>query len=98
MARKLFSEEEITALRESPCVECANSKAVRFTAEFKSIACAMISSGKSIRDILSEHGIDPQMLGDARISGLAQSIRRQAKREAVDPTLQERDSARRNSR
>ena len=98
MARKLFSDEEIAALRESPCVECANSKAVRFTAEFRSLARTMLAGGMSIRDILSEHGIDPQMLGDARISGLAQSIRRQAKREAVDPTLQERDSARRNSR
>ena len=34
-----------------------------------------------MRTILEEHGIDPQMLGDARIWGIADRIREQAERE-----------------
>lgn len=81
MSRKLLTAEEIAILRESPFVAGISSGRIQFTPEFKRNAYQQLLTGKSMREIFTECGIDPQILGDSRIYGFAQKLRQNADRE-----------------
>lgn len=82
MSRKLFTKEEVLALRASPYVESVTARAVAFTPEFKRIAYDEILTGKFMRKIFAENGIDPSVLGDTRINGFREKLLKNADREA----------------
>ena len=81
MAKKPLSEEEIAELRRSPYVACVISDRISFTPEFRKVMYDELTGGKTVRVILKEHGIDPKILGDKRLWGIASKLRANADRE-----------------
>ena len=81
MARKILTKEDIDELKRSPYVESASPQQVRFTIEFKRMAYQELTEGKTLREVLAESGIRPEILGDARIWSTARKIRNQSERE-----------------
>lgn len=81
MARKPLNAEEIAELRSNPYVAKVIGNMISFTPEFKRMAYDQITSGKTMREVFEEHGIDPEILGDSRIWGFAEKLRAKAERE-----------------
>ena len=52
---------------------------VHFTAEFKKKFWEAVLSGERLRDIVTELGIDPDILGETRINGLKGMIKNEVK-------------------
>ena len=75
MARKKFTEEEMTLLKMSPYVLDINPSIVHFSAEFKRKFWEGVESKKELRAIVIELGIDPDILGETRVNGLKTMIR-----------------------
>ena len=92
MSKKLLSAEEVDALRNSPFVEGVIGEKVSFTPEFKRMAYVKLSSGMTMREILSECGIEPKTLGDRRIWGLTAHIREMAERDTGFTDLRKNNS------
>lgn len=80
MSNKLLSEEEVAALKASSYVESVSCRSVTFTPEFKRTVYRELLGGKNIRDILEEHGIDTAALGQVRINGLLDRLRKESDR------------------
>ena len=81
MARKIITKEEIEELKRSPYIESASSQQVKFTVDFKRMAYQELTSGKTLRVVLIESGIRPEILGDTRIWTIADRLRKQSERE-----------------
>ena len=81
MSNKLFSPEEMAALKASPYVESVTSRSVCFTPEFKRVAYRELLSGKNIHDVFEEHGIDTAALGTVRINGFLERLRKAGERD-----------------
>lgn len=81
MAKKPLNAEEIAQLRSSPYVASIISGRIHFTPEFKRVAYEQLTNGKPMRTIFEEHGIDPEILGESRLYGIAYKLRQNADRE-----------------
>lgn len=81
MAGKRLNKEEIEALKRSPYVAKVSSIQVSFTTDFKRMAYQELTDGKTMRTILKESGIDPEILGEHRIWSMALRMRKNAERE-----------------
>jgi len=81
MSQRLFSEQEMELLNASPYVLRVSKRMVKFTPEFKQLACAELSQGKNMREILEGYSINPELLGETRVRGLQQKIEEQSERE-----------------
>jgi len=79
MAKKKFTEEEINHLRASNYVLDVSPTIVHFSANFKKEFWEAFITGQKPRDIVVNLGIDPDILGDVRISGLKGMIRNEVK-------------------
>jgi len=79
MARKKFTEEEMTRLRASPYVLDVSPSIVHFSAEFKEKFWEGVVSGKELREIVIELGLDPDILGENRVNGLKTMIREEVR-------------------
>ncbi len=79
MARKKFTEEEMRYLRTSEYVLDVSPSIVHFSAEFKAKFWSGIEDEKNPRDIVIELGIDPNILGETRVSGLKGMIRNEVR-------------------
>ena len=79
MARKMLTEEEIRHLKASRYVLDATPSIVHFSAEFKELFWNSLMSGKSPRQIVTELGIDPDILGATRLNGLKTMIRNEVR-------------------
>lgn len=77
MSKKLFSDEEMVILRQNPFTYMVTRNTLSFTREFKELFLAEYNAGNIPRQILIDHGYDPEMLGDRRIWGISQHIRQQ---------------------
>lgn len=75
MAIKKFTAEDMNHLRASPYVLDVSPSIVHFSAEFKELFWNSLKEGKEPRDIVIELGIDPEILGEYRVSGLKGMIR-----------------------
>jgi len=80
MSNRLFSEEEVEMLRANPNVENVSARKIMFTPEFKQTAYDELVAGAKMQEILLRHGIDPEMLGRARIRGFQEKLEKQAAR------------------
>lgn len=80
MSKKPLSTEEIAELRSNPFVARVIGDSISFTAEFKRLAYDELASGKFMRDIFEDHGIDPTILGDSRVWGFTRKLRARADR------------------
>jgi len=79
MSKKPFSDEEMNILRQNPFTFKVTRNTLSFTKEFKELFITEYNAGSIPRQILIEHGYDPEMLGDRRIWGISQHIRNQYK-------------------
>ena len=80
MANRKFTEQEMLALRNSKYVLDVSPSIVHFSAEFKKLFWEELSKGKLPREIVLSLGIDPNILGDSRISGLKTMIGNEVKK------------------
>ena len=81
MARKHLTKDEIAELEQNPSIAKATASTVSFTPEFKRIAYQQLVDGRTMREILSEIGVRPEVLGDSRLWGIAEKLRKNADRE-----------------
>lgn len=77
MSRKQFTPEEIFILRQNPFTYKVTNNTLSFTKEFKERFITAYNAGDTPRQILADHGYDPEMLGDRRIWGISQHLRAQ---------------------
>jgi len=75
MANKKFTEVEMNQLKARSYVLDVSPSIVHFSAEFKKKFWEGMLSRKPPREIVSELGIDPDMLGGIRLNGLKAMIR-----------------------
>lgn len=80
MSRKLLSEAEIASLKAHPGVENVTERVVIFTPEFKRKVHSRMTAGEDISDILETEGIDVSALGQTRINGMREKLRKYASR------------------
>ena len=79
MANKKFNEEEMNHLRASSYVIDVSPGIVHFNTEFKKKFWGAVLEGKKPRNIVIELGIDPDILGANRMSGLKYMIKNEVK-------------------
>ncbi len=77
MSKKTFTEQEVCILRQNPFTFKATQHSLYFTKEFKELFLKEFNAGKIPRQILADHGYDPEMLGDRRVWGISYHIRKQ---------------------
>ena len=75
MSKKHFTDVQILALKENPCVERVSPLGVSFTEDFKRKAYGELLSGKTMWQIFRDNDIDTDALGPARITKFQQFIR-----------------------
>jgi len=80
MDRHPLSQKQIEVLCKSPHVRFVNAHILSFTAEFKEYVYKERQRGVPFREILSEAGIDPDLMGSRRIRNLSSSINEQGRR------------------
>lgn len=74
MKKNTFTPEQIQQLRDNPYTDFVSASTIRYTSEFKELFWQKYQKGKLPRQIFSEYGFDPQILGDHRISNTAYKI------------------------
>ena len=79
MANKKFTQEEMNHLRASPYVLDVSPSIVHFSAKFKELFWNSIQEENEPRDIVIELGIDPDILGECRVTGLKGMIRNEVR-------------------
>lgn len=77
-----FTKEQMDHLRMNHYVKSISPSTIRFTEEFKRYFYKCHTSGKAARSIFLECGIDPEILGESRISGFCYTLNKQARRES----------------
>ena len=77
----VFTEEEIKILSTNIYVKHVTRFQIQFTDEFKRIVYDEKCKGKRVRDILKEHGIDPELLSRKQIERLSCNVNRLSARE-----------------
>lgn len=80
MANKKFTPEEISELKKNKYVLDVTPSIVHFSAEFKEIFWDTLTQGKLPKDIVKSMGINPDTLGEIRLTGLKTMIRNEVKK------------------
>lgn len=75
---KHFTDEQIAELSSNRYVEFVSHTTIAFTEEFKALFYEQKQHGKPLKQILSEHGINPDYLGEKRIVSLSGRINKMA--------------------
>ena len=75
----LLTPEAVEELKKSPYVANVSEKVVRFTEEFKEKFWEKYQKGVAAPIILEQMGIDPDWLGESRVAGIRQHIKKQAR-------------------
>ncbi len=73
-----LTKKEIESLRYNPNVKRVTAYTVCFTEEFRKKVYEEKKSGTPVAEILRRNGIDPEVLGDSRISGLSHTLHQEA--------------------
>ena len=76
---KQFTMKEIKLLKKNPYTKSVTENYIRFTIEFKEKFYEMRKKGMLPRTIVKELGYDINILGEARINGISQHIKEQAR-------------------
>lgn len=79
MAKKKFSQEEIALLKENPYTVSVNEDTIRFTVAFKIAFMKLYDQAVPVREILPKLGYPLEIIGKARLNGISQKIRNEAK-------------------
>lgn len=78
MSSRSFTEKEQDLLRQNKYTYSVSANTISFTIEFKKEFWRRYQAGERPKAIIEALGYDPQLLGEARISGLQGMIRKQA--------------------
>jgi len=78
MCAKMLSSEEIAKLKEHPYVIDANERFVCFTITFKERFYKEYQNGRKPKRILTDMGLDTELLGKCRINGIKLHVLQQA--------------------
>ena len=76
---KQFTMDEIKILKQNPYTKNVTGNYIRFTVEFKEKFLEMRKEGMLPRNIIKQLGYDINILGEARINGISQNIKEQAR-------------------
>lgn len=79
MAKVKFTQAQIDRLRESEYVLHVTPNQVHFSNQFKMEFWELLCNGMEPKDIVGHLKLDPEILGETRISGLKTMIRNQAR-------------------
>jgi hypothetical protein len=79
MAKRNFTQDEMEHLKASPYVLDVSLTTVHFSAAFKRKFWDALLDGKNPREIVSELGVDPDVLGVNRLYGLQSMISKELK-------------------
>jgi hypothetical protein len=79
MASRKFTKEEMEHLKACPYVLDVGPNTVHFSSEFKELFWIALQEGKRPREIVSNLGVDPDVLGKTRLDGLNGMIRKDGK-------------------
>ena len=74
---KTFTEEERNILNQNPYTLSVSEKTIKHTLEFKEMFWKLYNEGQRPRRIFSEAGYDDMMLGERRINGFTQKIKKE---------------------
>ena len=74
-----LSKREVEQLRKNPYVVSASANTVRFTEEFKKLAYDNKCKGISVAETMRRSGIEPDVLGESRVSGFSCQLNKKAK-------------------
>ena len=80
MGKNYFTSEQVEQLKKNKYVKHVSEKSITYTEEFKVVFIYEYNLGKIPSQILIEMGFDLKVLGRARIDGISERIRKQAKR------------------
>ena len=75
--RRTFTDEQLTLLRSSPYIYRATAKVVSYTLEFKELLWKRYCEGEPPEKVFSDFGIDPAVIGHARLWGVITLLRKQ---------------------
>ena len=75
-----FTKEQIAHLRENQYVKSISGSTIHFTVEFKKYFYQKYHTGMTAKQVFTECGIDPDVLGESRINGFCYTLNKQAKR------------------
>lgn len=78
MKQSPFTDKEKQLLSENPYTYRVTDKHLSFTSEFKKLFWAEYCKGSTPAQILRKYGYDPDLLGPTRVTGIQQTIRREA--------------------
>lgn len=76
---KQFTMDEIKILKQNSYTKNVTGNYIRFTVEFKEKFLEMRKEGMLPRNIIKQLGYDINILGEARINGISQHIKEQAR-------------------
>jgi len=76
---KQFTMDEIKILKQNPYTKNVTGNYIRFTVDFKEKFLEMRKEGMLPRNIIKQLGYDINILGEARINGISQHIKEQAR-------------------
>ena len=79
MGKNYFTSEQVEQLKKNKYVKHVSEKSITYTEEFKEVFIDEYNLGKIPSQILIEMGFDLKVLGRARIDGISERIRKQAK-------------------
>ena len=82
MASKELTEEEVRNIKENPYTLSITPTRFALTKEGKEKILELAEAGKTIRQIMTELGYDPEMLGHHRTKNLIRKIREEAESQA----------------
>ena len=77
MNRKIFTKEQQQLLRQNPYIYSVTDTRIILSKKFKEIFMEDYNAGKSPRTILEDHGFDISLIGERRIWGISDRIRRE---------------------
>ena len=80
MGKNYFTPEQVEELRKNKYVKHVSEKAITYTEEFKERFMLEYNSGKLPSQIITEMGFDYNVLGERRVSGLSDRIKKQSLR------------------
>ncbi len=80
MGKNYFTSEQVEQLKKNRYVKHVSEKSITYTEEFKEVFINEYNSGKIPSQILIEMGFDLKVLGQSRISGISERVKKQEKR------------------
>ena len=76
-----LSRREVEQLCNNPHIASVSTTTVRFTEEFKQLAYDRKLKGISVVETMRQCGINPEVLGESRVSGFCYQLNKKAKQE-----------------